>query len=333
MYKIIWIISILFILLNTFSINAFYNNFLWKDKYQNKLYDDSIKYFDKSGNINWAYNKANTYYKEKKYLDSIKEYKSILSDKKNDLNFRINHNIANAFYRLWEQSKDKKIKLKSWEKSIKYYTDALNIKYDEKTKKNLEFVLKKIKQEKKKQQENQQKENNSNKQENSKDSNQSSKWENKDWNSQEKWDKNWKSQNKKDSKNWKSWEKWDTNKNNKDWKTWSWKDANKKSQEKWNKDWKSWKTKEWADWKSDKAKWDKQAWKTLKSQENNISDKQEAAIQKYEQSLKQDQLQNAWNFNKVYEENTSNDPFDNFFNDPFFNNDLLNNWWNDKKDW
>jgi predicted solute-binding protein len=33
---------------------------------------------------------------------------------------------------------------------VKYYSNALNIKYDEQTKKNLEFVLNKIKQEKKK---------------------------------------------------------------------------------------------------------------------------------------------------------------------------------------
>jgi len=39
------------------------------------------------------------------------------------------------------------------EKSVDYYRDALNIKYDEETKKNMEFVLGKIKEEKKKEQE------------------------------------------------------------------------------------------------------------------------------------------------------------------------------------
>jgi len=45
-------------------------------------------------------------------------------------------------------------------------------------------------------------------------------------------------------------------------------------------------------------------------------------LKQYEEALKQEQKNNANSFNKVYKEN--NDPFDNFFNDPFFNNDLLN---------
>ena len=52
----------------------------------------------------------------------------------------------------------------------------------------------------------------------------------------------------------------------------------------------------------------------------------------YEEALKQEQERNTGNFNKVYKENNSNDPFDDIFNDPFFNNNLLN--WNSwKKDW
>jgi hypothetical protein len=55
-------------------------------------------------------------------------------------------------------------------------------------------------------------------------------------------------------------------------------------------------------------------------------------LQKYQEALKKEQEKNSDSFNKVYKENTSNDPFNNFFQDPFFNNNLLNHN-NDKKDW
>lgn len=287
MYKIIWLISILFILLNTFSLNAFYNNYVWKIKYENKLYDESIKYFDKAWNIEWVYNKWNSYYKQKKYIDAIKEYKSILNDKKNNLNFRLNHNIANTLYRIWEWQKESNIKLKAWEESIKYYIDALNINFDKQTKENLDFVLKKIKEEKQK-----------------KDDKKDKKWDTKQ-----------------------DWKKWDNSEKNKNQKNW---DKNKESN--------SWELKNEEDWNSSTNSWenkqnDKNNETKVNKQENSISDRQEAEIQKYKEYLKQEQLQNAWDFNKVYKENNLNDPFDDIFNDPFFNNSLLNTWWNDVKDW
>jgi len=56
------------------------------------------------------------------------------------------------------------------------------------------------------------------------------------------------------------------------------------------------------------------------------------SLKQYEKALNDEQKNNADSFNKVYKENNKNDIFDNFFNDPFFNNDLLNNT-NKEKDW
>ena len=310
--KLIWIVIFLFFIINIFSLNAFYNNFLWKDLYEKKWFSNSVEYFEKAWNIEWFYNKANALYKQKKYIEAIKEYKSILWDEKNDLNFRINHNIANTFYRIWEEEKDSTKKIKNWEESIKYYTDALNIKYDEETKKNLEFVLEKIKKQK------EEEKNKDNKEDNKK-----------DWDKQQDWkEQNWDKKNNWDKKEW--WEK-------------KW-DKSDKQQEKWWESWKDWEEKKdweksdqenawesWEDWKQ----WEQnQQWEGSQNNKDEewLSQEQQQAIKQYEEQLKKEQEQNADSFNKVYEENNSNDPFDSFFNDPFFNNNLLN-WGSEEKDW
>jgi len=282
--KIILITGLIlsFILINIFSLNAFYNNFIWKNLYNNQSYNDSIKYFNKSWNIQWIYNVANSLYKQKKYKEAIKEYKSIFWTKDKNILFAINHNIGNIFYKFWELEKKQNQKIKNWEESVKYYWYALNIKYNEETKKNLEFVLSKIKKEKKKKNEEK------NKKKTKKESD-------KQWEKQEnKSDKQSTNNKKNDKKQWKQSKVGD-----KQGKSWQ---KNEKSAQKW------------------------QIWK------NKLSSSQEQALKKYEEALKKEQEKNQSNFNKVYRENNSNDPFSNFFNDPFFNNDLLNNWsW--KKDW
>ena len=149
--KIFIFILVLFLLLNSFSIYAFYNNFIWNNFYKKDRFSEAIKYFSNSNNIYWEYNKANSLYKEKKYKDATQVYKSILTKKKNEINFRLNHNIWNWFYRIWEEEKDSIKKIKFWKEAIKHYLKALEIKFDEETNKNLEFVQEKIKQEEKKQ--------------------------------------------------------------------------------------------------------------------------------------------------------------------------------------
>jgi len=320
MHKKIIFIVLWFFILNIFSIDAFYNNYSWKELYNKKEYSKSIDYFKKAWNKEWYYNIANSFYKEKKYKEAIKEYMSILWEEKNEINFDINHNIANSFYRIWGLEKDNTKKIKNWEESVKYYSNALNIKYDEQTKKNLEFVLNKIKQEKKKKEDKK---------------NQEKKWDNKD--ESDKTNK-WESEKKQDSKSWKESKEWESKQDSK-WGSWeesdnkNWKGEESSKKQNWEKSWEE--NKDWNTWKNKESQWwENKEWQWWKKQEesNDLTSQQEQALKQYEESLKQEQNDNADSFNKVYKENTSNDPFANFFNDPFFNNNLLN-WGSNEKDW
>ena len=299
-----------FLFLNFFSIKNFSFNVYWNNLFEKKWYIDAEKNFSKSKNIFWAYNKANSLYKQWKFSNAAKEYFSILSEDKNEMNFNLNHNIWNSYYRIWEKSEKTEEKKAYREKSVEYYEKALDVKYNEETKKNLEFVLNKIKklwEDKNKKEENKDKKN----QNNSKNSD--SKNGKKSWEKEKKWDKEGQKNNQE------SWKKnWTWNKS-KDTKSKDWDKKNGEKGKKWS-DWKPWeksKNQNWQSWKED-------SW---------ISKEQEEALKQYEKSLKNTQKQANKYFNKVYQENNSNDPFDSFFqNDPFFNNWDLK-WWKEKKDW
>lgn len=277
MNKITFFIStiILFLLINIFSIKAFYNNFMWDYLFNKWSYVNSIEYFSNNNTIEWIYNKANVLYKQKKYDESMKEYMSILLYNDSNLEFKLNHNIANNYYRLWENEEAISTKISYRNKSIDYYRTWLDIRYDEETKQNLEYVLSKINELKEQDEEN----------ESSKNDNSEQNWweSNKDDNS-ESWE-------------WEELEEWD------------------KSDESWTWIGEEWGTTEWWEWSN-------QSW-----EENNISPEQSQALEDYQESLLEWQKSYADNFNKVYDENWDDDPFNNFFN-----NSLLNQW-SDKKDW
>lgn len=312
--KFITLLAFWFLALNFFSIKNFSLNAYWNNFFEKKWYIDAEKIFSKSWNIFWVYDEANSLYKQWKFSDAIKKYFSILWDEKNSLNFNLNHNIWNSYYRIWEKSEKIEEKKSYREKSVEYYKNALDVKYDEETKKNLEFVLNKIKKlwEKNKKSEDKKNQNNS---KNSDSKNGKKSWEKKDWISKK--GKNWE---KKDGKSWK-----------KDWeKKWGNKSANSKwkGDKKWEKSWTA--DKNWEKWKKNSD------WKSWENSQQNswISKQQEQALKQYEKSLQNTQKQAGNYFNKVYQENKSNDPFDSFFqNDPFFNNWDLNWWKEEKKDW
>lgn len=307
--SILTIIILWLFIVNIFALKAFSFNAFWDYLYDKNDYINAIKYYDYAWNKESVYNKANAYYKQKKYEDSIKEYMSILWNDSSKLDFSLNHNIANNFYRLWEAKNQSEQKIKSREKSVEYYRNALNINYDEETKKNLEFVLKKLEEEKKKQQNEQNKD--------KKDDKDKKQDENKSW-------------------TWSQDKQWET----KDWKTWTgsqdkteekkWQDANKSDNEKWWKESQKWEKSDEKNWATDNKTTTE---KSGDKQEKNLTKDQAQALEQYEQALKQEQKNNSDWFNKVYQpQNNSNDPFDIFNNDPFFNNDLLN-WNNWEKDW
>jgi hypothetical protein len=88
-----------------------------------------------------------------------------------------------------------------------------------------------------------------------------------------------------------------------------------------------------------------QTWVEAKSQtwtenqenweEKNISPEIEKELKAYEEQLKQEQKQNQDQVWKVYQPQSLNDPFsqfDSFFNNPFFDNSLLQ-WGDNQKDW
>ncbi len=106
--------------------------------YKSGNYKEALENFLKveKPNDKLRYDIANSYYKLKKYSDSIREYQKI-SDK--DLEFQKLHNLGNAY------AKSKQI-----DAAIKAYEDALKIKEDKDTRYNLELLKKLKKQQKQK---------------------------------------------------------------------------------------------------------------------------------------------------------------------------------------
>lgn len=306
--KIFLLVLIIWLLfLNLSDLKGFFYNYIWNSYFKEESYDWAIKEFEKSKNISWFYDKANSLYKKWEYEEAIKEYVSILNDEKNKINFKINHNLWNSYYRLWEQ--DEQNKLNYRQKSVDYYKKALDIIYDEETKQNLEFVLNKINEE-----------------------------QNKDENNEDKdkqdWEDSWNDDNSNQNSNDKSWtwsQDQNSNWNDNNWEKWNEKDWNQDNDSK-DSNSENWQDSQDSNWKeSNSENWQDSNWASQGEEKNSLDKDKAEAIKQYEQSLKDIQKQNWEYFNKVYEWWT-NDIFDNMFNDPFFDNSLLNdnNW---EKDW
>lgn len=292
--NILTFLILIIFLLNIFALKAFSFNAFWDYFYHKNDYENALKYFNNAWNKQWIYNKANVLYKQRKYKESIKEYMSLLSIGSTIYDFRLNHNIANNFYRLWEAEKDIDKKIKTWEKSVEYYRNALNITYDDQAKKNLEFVLKKIEEAKNKKEKENNKEQKSN-------------------NDQEK-DKNNQKNNKQDS------DKKDKQ-NSKDTKQ-----SGEKNQWETKEEWEK-KGQESGEQKTSKEqKWESES--NLSQDQTKALQQYEEAL-KQEQKNNSDGFNKVYR-----ESNNSDpfDNFDTIMNDPFFNNDLLN-WWKSEKDW
>ena len=215
-----WLFLIFFVWINFFQAKAFYFNIEWKKFFDEEKFLEAEKKFSKTWEKFWEYNLANSFYKEKKYKEAIKKYFSILWNEKNNFNFDVKYNIWNSYFRIWENEDEKELKIKYWKKAVEYYQKALDIKFDEKAKRNIEFILKKIWEEEKNDGKKDDKNKNWNKKWDKKDwdKNWNKKWDKKDW------EKNWQKQDWEKSKDWKKgkdWEKWEKNKNWKQsWKSW-----------------------------------------------------------------------------------------------------------------
>jgi len=84
-------------------------------------------------------------YNAEEYLDAVEHFMSIdCEDQKTELCFDVHHNLWNSLYYFSFEVADE-VKVKNYEKAIKNYNQALNIKEDEETIKNKEFVEQKLK--------------------------------------------------------------------------------------------------------------------------------------------------------------------------------------------
>jgi len=324
---------IAFFIFNTFNIISFFNNILWNIYFTYSDFSKANSYYEKLNSKYWYYNIANSYYKSGIFSWSI----NLLEDKiiNNNIDyFDAYYNLANSYYKFWEKNiYDDKERLDIRQKSIDYYNKSLSLYYEEKAEKNMLFVSKKLSDLKEKiknnsngETENNQKDNwtkqESEKGEN-KDNNKTWSWSNSEENSKssdEKWFSNsWSIDNKSKSKT----NSWSTNSNNSD-KTNSWTsdDKTKNKSDSWTSDDKS---------KNNLKDLDSKNWQDDLSKQNTLSDYQKEYLEKRKDALKEFQKNNWVYFNKKYNKDEFSKIREVFFNDPFFDNSLLDK--NDTKDW
>lgn len=293
-----------FCIINFFSFQDFYLNAVWNYFFSHGDFLSANPYYLKSNSKESILNRANTLYKEKKYLESNEKYLSIFTPEKNEFYFKLNHNIGNNYYKL---SLDNKEKEKEYlEQSVTYYTNALDIRYDEETKKNLEFVMNKLKEIKEKQEKEQKKEQNSDQTGSGTQSNQNTGT----------------GSNSENSQSWSGATNENTNQNTGSGNTQTQTGSISKEENKTGSG-------------SEKSQSGSTASPSNKTEEKWNSPEIEKQLKAYEEQLKEEQKQNQSEVWKVYQPQNSQDPFsqfDNFFNTPSFDNSLLNNTDN-KKDW
>ena len=128
-YTIIWIVLLIFLWLNYNSFANFYYNSFWE--------------YTKTNNVIWEYNLWTERYINSNYEISVNSFSGILDISNKELNFRVLYNLANSYYKFWED-KELNQKIELFTKSVENYRWSLNIKFDEQAHKNLEFVLEKL---------------------------------------------------------------------------------------------------------------------------------------------------------------------------------------------
>ncbi len=113
------------------------NNYIFAhslNKYLAKIFPENEKIQLKKGDY---------YYRFWEYKKALEQYTKI--DCKTDLICSIlYYNLGNTYYRLWENTPQITDKLWFWQQALSVYQKALQILEDEKTRKNYEFVLKKM---------------------------------------------------------------------------------------------------------------------------------------------------------------------------------------------
>lgn len=273
------------------------------DYFIHQLYKDaSYKYIQSNSDIG-MYNDANSLYKQEKFDESIKKYQ-LISTWENQLFDRfLFHNQGNALYKQGESDAVNRKSLR--ELSIQSYQSWLAIKDDKDTRFNLEFVKKQLEKLQQQEQQNQQ-----NQQSQSTSSSSPSQQQNTQQGSSWTWSNStttfWSST--KASQN--------TTKNS----PWTWSSLSQKNQQ--------------SSSSASGAISSNKTWSAVTpSGSEKLNQEQKQALQNYKNQLSKDQVQYGQYYNKVYQQPNTNDPFQNFFGNAFFDNSLLNNGGDNKKDW
>lgn len=219
------IISLLVLIFITLlpSIVFFVGNlsfYSWNFMYSGRIDNFLQKYFDNDilKEKKWDY-----LYRLWKYEDALQKYFQVKCEKRNEC-ARLFHNIWNTYYKYWEV-KTYVEKINLWQKSLEFYQKSLNLKYDEETKANYDFVKKKLeellknkKDEEKKQEEEQKKrEEKQNKEQEKKNEEEKKQEEKKEEQPKEESTWNWQWQEK-----WQSSSTWNWQQQNQPQNTWSW---------------------------------------------------------------------------------------------------------------
>ncbi|MDD3646480.1 MAG: hypothetical protein PHH06_03655 [Candidatus Gracilibacteria bacterium] len=108
--------------------------------YNKGLYEDSKSQFIKLNSFEGLYNNANSIYKLESYSGALNIYEGINCESSIKC-FYVKNNLGNTYYKLSVQADVIDKQIQYLEYSALNYKEALKIKYDEQSEKNLEFVL------------------------------------------------------------------------------------------------------------------------------------------------------------------------------------------------
>jgi tetratricopeptide (TPR) repeat protein len=141
---VIWILSFLLlvllpsIILVISNFSFAFDNFIFSHRINTQL----EKIFPKNNDL--LIKNADYNYKIWEYKKAIDIYKNVdCKDKKNCL--QLYHNTWNAYYKYWEKSNSLQDKISYWQQSILFYSRGLEQIENNETRKNYEFVWKKLK--------------------------------------------------------------------------------------------------------------------------------------------------------------------------------------------
>jgi len=313
----LWIL----VIINIWQFRGYIHTQRWMKFFDTWEFKNASQEFQKVKDITSLYNDANSLYKQGKFEEAIQKYWLLSTWDTTSLDIYQYYNKGNSLYKQWIQDPIYREDLRK--QAITSYNLALSLQDDEDTKYNKLVVEKALK----KLQENKQSNssNSSNSQNNSENQKNSSTWNsdaNKKGDSSQK-DQNDSSLNGENSTSqsgiWGLINTWNMNPG-------SW--TNHTYEENWTGAVQSWSVDEQSTTNENEEMNDG----NKEGQSNEFSQEQLQAIQDYKQELSDQQKQYGQYYNKTYKDE-SNDPFERFFNDPFFDNGLLN-WDNtNKKDW